>query len=124
MNFATRAPVTVLRMLGVIGGVVALAAAMSGALSAPIRADMLGNAFLSALTNAGIAYSQPAGTLAMGESVCPMLFEPGGSFDSVASKMAEGNGMSYETAGRFTIVAIATYCPAMITPLLGNRPPR
>jgi len=35
--------------------------------------------------------------------------------------MAEGNGMSYETAGRFTIVAIATYCPAMIAPLLSNR---
>lgn len=117
MLLATRMRLTVLRILGVITGVVALAAA----LSAPIRADMLGNAFLSALTNAGIAYSQPAGTMAMGQSVCPMLFEPGGSFDAVTSKMAEDNGMSFETAGRFTIVAIATYCPAVIAPLLGNR---
>jgi hypothetical protein len=90
-------------------------------LSAPIRADMLGNAFLSALTNAGITYSQPATTTAMGQSVCPMLFEPGGSFDDVTSKMAEGNGLSYEMAGKFTIVAIATYCPAVIAPLLSNR---
>jgi hypothetical protein len=119
--FATRVRSTVLRSLGVITGLVALAAALSGAMSAPIRADMLSNAFLSALTNAGIAYSQPTGTTAMGQSVCPMLFEPGGSFDAVTSKMAEGNGMSYETAGRFTIVAIATYCPAMIAPLLSNR---
>jgi hypothetical protein len=114
---ATCVRLTVARILGVIAGLVALAAI----LSAPIRADMLGNAFLSALTNAGITYTQPASTVAMGQSVCPMLFEPGGSFDEVTSKVAEGNGMSYEMAGRFTIVAIATYCPAALAPLLGNR---
>ncbi|WP_075234774.1 DUF732 domain-containing protein [Mycobacterium colombiense] len=117
MIFATRVRLTVLPILGVITGLVSLAAV----LSAPIRADMLGNAFLSALTNAGITYSQPATTTAMGQSVCPMLFEPGGSFDDVTSKMAEGNGLSYEMAGKFTIVAIATYCPAVIAPLLSNR---
>jgi hypothetical protein len=108
---------TLLPMIGVVTGLAVLAAA----LSAPIRADMVGNAFLSALTNAGISYTQPTGTTAMGQAVCPMLFEPGGSFDEVTSKLAEGNGMSYEVAGRFTIVAIATYCPALIAPLLGNR---
>lgn len=117
MIFATRVRLTVLPMLGVITGLVSLAAV----LSAPIRADMLGNAFLSALTNAGITYTQPATTTAMGQSVCPMLFEPGGSFDDVTSRMAEGNGLSYEMAGKFTIVAIATYCPAVIAPLLSNR---
>lgn len=117
MIFATRVRLTVLPILGVITGLVSLAAV----LSAPIRADMLGNAFLSALTNAGITYTQPATTTAMGQSVCPMLFEPGGSFDDVTSKMAEGNGLSYEMAGKFTIVAIATYCPAVIAPLLSNR---
>lgn len=117
MIFATRVRLTVLPILGMITGLVSLAAV----LSAPIRADMLGNAFLSALTNAGITYTQPATTTAMGQSVCPMLFEPGGSFDDVTSKMAEGNGLSYEMAGRFTIVAIATYCPAVIAPLLSNR---
>ena len=116
MHFATRVRLTGLPILGVITGLVALAS------SAPIRADMVSNAFLSALTNAGISYTQPTGTTAMGQSVCPMLFEPGGSFDEVTSRMAEGNGMSYEMAGRFTIVAIATYCPALIAPLLGNRP--
>ncbi|KBZ63011.1 hypothetical protein K875_02699 [Mycobacterium [tuberculosis] TKK-01-0051] len=118
MIFATRMRWTVLPIVGVITGLVSLAAV----LSAPIRADIVGNAFLSALTNAGITYTQPASATAMGESVCPMLFEPGGSFDEVASRMAEGNGLSYEMAGKFTIVAIATYCPAVIAPLLGNRP--
>lgn len=106
-----------MRIVGASTGLVALAAI----LSAPIRADILGNAFLSALTNAGITYTQPASTMALGQSVCPMLFEPGGSFDEVTSKVAEANGMSYEIAGRFTVVAIATYCPAVLAPLLGNR---
>ena len=46
-----------------------------------------------------------------------MLVQPGGDFDSVVAKMAVGNGMSQKSAGIFTIVAIATYCPAMIAPL-------
>lgn len=117
MIFASRVRSTVLPMLGAVTGLAALGAA----LSAPIRADMLGNAFLSALTTAGISYSQPAPTLALGESVCPMLFTPGGSFDAVAARMAESNGMSREMAGKFTIVAIATYCPAVIAPLMPNR---
>ena len=81
----------------------------------------MGNAFLAALTNAGVTYSQPASTMALGQSVCPMLVQPGGSFDSVASNMADGNGMSHEAAGVFTIVAIATFCPSVMFPLLPNR---
>lgn len=115
--FPTSMRLTVLRILGASAGLAALAAT----LSAPIRADILGNAFLSALTNAGIAYTQPASTLALGQSVCPMLFQPGGSFYAVTSKMADGNGMSYDTAGKFTIVAIATYCPAVMAPLVPDR---
>lgn len=113
----TRVRSAVLPTLGVVTGLAALAAAFS----APIRADMLGNAFLSSLTTAGISYSQPAPTMALGASVCPMLFAPGQSFDSVSATMAQSNGMSRDTAGRFTIVAIATYCPAVIAPLLPNR---
>jgi uncharacterized protein DUF732 len=96
-------------------------AAMAAMWAAPIRADMLGNAFLSALTNAGVPYTQPASTTAAGQSVCPMLFEPGESFDSVVSEMAAGRGMSQKTAGVFTIVAIAMYCPAVLAPLLNGR---
>jgi hypothetical protein len=109
--------VTLLRFLGVTGGLVAAAAT----LAAPVRADMMGNAFLLALTNAGVSYSQPASTMALGQSVCPMLVQPGGSFDSVASNMADGNGMSHDAAGVFTIVAIATYCPAVLSALLPHR---
>jgi len=110
-------PTRVLQFLGVTAGLAALTATQA----APIRADMMGNAFLLALTNAGISISQPARTMALGQSVCPMMVQPGGSFDSVVSAMADGNGMSHDTAGAFTIIAIATYCPAMLAPLLPNR---
>jgi hypothetical protein len=95
-------------------------AAAAATLAAPIRADMMGNAFLAALTNAGVPYSQPATTTALGESVCPMLFAPGGSFDSIASTVADHSGMSDDASGAFTLIAIATYCPAVLAPLLSN----
>ena len=116
---ATHIQWTALRILGVIAGVAALAAP----LAAPVRADLMGNAFLRALTNAGVPYSQPATATALGQSVCPMLVQPDASFDFVISKMADGNGMSHDAAGVFTIVAIATYCPAVLAPLLSNRLP-
>ena len=103
---------------------IALATALLAAttvLAPPIRADMLGNAFLSALTDAGVPYSQPVSTTAAGQSVCPLLFQPGESFDSVVSEMALRRGMPEKTAGVFTIVAIATYCPAVLAPLLNGR---
>ena len=97
-------------------------AAAAAMLAAPIRADMIGNAFLNALTNAGRPL-QPTGNRhgrrANRSARC--WSQPGGDFDSVVSKMAAGNGMSQKSAGIFTIVAIATYCPAMIAPLLPNR---
>jgi Protein of unknown function (DUF732) len=98
-------------------------AAAAAALAAPIRADIIGNAFLAALTNAGVPYSEPAATTALGESVCPMLFQPGGSFDSIASGVADNSGMSPNAAGAFTLIAIATYCPAVLAPLLSTRLP-
>ncbi|SON63469.1 Putative lipoprotein LprJ [Mycobacterium simulans] len=104
-------------LLTLIAGVLGASASMA----APIHADMMGNAFLSALNNAGISYGQPASTMALGRSVCPMVVQQGSTFESVASKMAEDNGMSREVAGAFTIVAIATFCPAVISPLMPNR---
>ena len=49
-------------------------------LAAPAHADPLtDNSFLSALTNAGIGYNDPASTQSLGQSICPMLVEPGKS---------------------------------------------
>ncbi|WP_260736972.1 DUF732 domain-containing protein [Mycobacterium sp. SMC-2] len=106
-----------LRVLGVSACVAGLAAP----LAAPVRADMRGNAFLMALSNAGITYPHPNSALALGQSVCPMLVTPGQSFDSVTAEMQQRSGLGYESAGLFTIVAVANYCPAVIAPLLQNR---
>ena len=108
-----------MRFLGVTTGV----AGLTAALAAPVHADLMGNAFLRALTNAGVSVSQPDSTTALGQSVCPMLVQPGGSFDSVISAMADSGRMSNDVAGVFTVVAIATYCPAVLTPLLSDRLP-
>ncbi|WP_374021511.1 DUF732 domain-containing protein [Mycobacterium sp. HNNTM2301] len=102
-------------------GVGACVAGLAAPLAAPVRADMRGNAFLMALSNAGITYPHPASALALGESVCPMVVMPGQSFDSVAAEMSNRSGLGYESAGLFTIVAVANYCPAVIAPLLQNR---
>lgn len=119
MSFPTRVQLSALRFLGVATSV----AGLTAALAPPVHADLMGNAFLRALTNAGVPVSQPDATMALGQSVCPMLVQPGGSFDSVLSTMADGSGMSHDVAGVFTIVAIATYCPAVMAPLLSNRLP-
>jgi hypothetical protein len=112
---------SVLRALAVFAAMSSVGATVAVTAAPPIRADMMGNAFLMALTNAGVPYSEPSTTLALGESVCPMLVQPGGSFEAIVARMAASSGLSYESAGMFTIIAIATYCPAVIAPLFPHR---
>lgn len=96
-------------------GVGAIAAA--GVLAAPAQADDTSDAFLSALSNAGIGYNDPSSAVALGQSVCPMLAQPGGNFASVASSMAGNNGLSANMTGLFTSIAISMYCPSMMSSL-------
>ncbi|OBF19501.1 hypothetical protein A5725_18285 [Mycobacterium kubicae] len=105
------------RVLGVTAG----AFGVSAVVAAPTHADMMGNAFLTALNNAGIPYSQPASTMALGRSVCPMVVERNRTFEFITAEMAEQTGMARDMAASFTIVAIATYCPAVIAPLMPHR---
>lgn len=84
-------------------------------LAAPAHADPLtDNSFLSALTNAGIGYGDPASAEALGQSICPMLVEPGKSMASVYSTVSN-NGISPDMAAFFTGIAISMYCPSMMT---------
>jgi hypothetical protein len=100
------------RVMTVAVGLVAAA----GTLSAPTHADPTSDAFLAALNGAGVGYSDPAGTVALGQSVCPMLVEPGKSFASVASSVgAAPNGISPDMAAFFTGIAISMYCPSMVS---------
>ena len=111
MTFATsRARVAgLLLSLGVI-----TAAATS---AAPAHADPVQDAFLNALNNAGVPYNDPGNAVSLGQSICPMLAQPGGNFATVASNMAGQNGLSANMAGLFTSIAISMYCPSMMTSL-------
>jgi Protein of unknown function (DUF732) len=82
--------------------------------AAPASADPIDDAFLAALTNNGVAFNDPANTVALGESVCPMLVEPGKSLASVYSRVSN-NGIPPEMAAFFTGIAISMYCPQMMT---------
>jgi hypothetical protein len=89
-------------------------------LAAPAHADTIDDSFLDVLNNAGVTSNDPAGTVALGQSVCPMLVEPGKSFASVASNVgAAPNGVSPDMAAFFTGIAISMYCPSMMGSL-GN----
>ena len=86
-------------------------------LAAPAHADDAVNAaFLAALGNAGIGYGNPTDTVALGQSICPMLVEPGKNFAKVAQTVRGGNngGISPDMAAFFTGIAITMYCPQMV----------
>ena len=84
------------------------------AVAAPAYADGIDGSFLSALSNGGMNYGDPSSTTALGQSVCPMLVQPGQSFASVASSMGN-QGISPAMASFFTGIAIQMYCPQMMS---------
>ena len=108
------------RLLAVSVGLITATAT----LAAPAHADTVSGAdsFLAALNNAGVAYNDPASTVELGQSICPLLVQPGATFATIASSVA-GNGMSAPLTGLFTSIAISTFCPAMMSSLAnGNLP--
>lgn len=82
---------------------------------APAHADPIQDAFLNALNNAGVPYNDPGTAVSLGQSICPILAQPGGNFATVASNMSGQNGLSANMAGLFTSIAISMYCPSMMT---------
>jgi hypothetical protein len=89
------------------------------ALAAPASADPTAdNSFLSALSNAGIGYNDPTSTEQLGQSICPMLVEPGKSLASVYSTVSN-NGINPDMAAFFTGIAISMYCPSAMSSI-GN----
>lgn len=92
---------------------VGVAAAVS--LASPAHADPLTDpSFLTALSNSGVGYNDPSATTSLGQSVCPMLVQPGQSFASVASSMGN-QGINPAMASFFTGIAIQMYCPQMMS---------
>ena len=86
--------------------------------AAPASADPVDNTFLAALTEAGVGFNDPAATEQLGQSICPMLVEPGKSVASVYSTVTH-SGISPDMAAFFTGIAISMYCPSAMSSL-GN----
>ena len=107
-------PLAVRLLLG--AGCLITAAAM---FSAPVEADPHDDDFIDALSHAGIEYGEPGNAMAVGQSICPMLAQPGGSFAAAASGISH-RGMSPQMAQMFTTIAIQTYCPQEMANILGG----
>lgn len=88
--------------------------ATASLLAAPAHADPSTAAFLNAVTSAGLGTTDPATVVAVGQSVCPMLSEPGQNAADAAAKVADATGMSLGGANLFTGLAISFLCPRVV----------
>lgn len=86
---------------------------------ASAQADPADDAFLNAVSNAGVMMGDPSSAVALGQQVCPMLAGPGQDAADVAAKVADKGGMSLGPATMFTGIAISMFCPAAIASI-GN----
>jgi hypothetical protein len=108
------------RLITVFAGLTAAASL----LAAPVQADPDTDAFLGAVTSAGLGGStDPANLVALGQSVCPMLSDPGQNAADVAAKVADSTGMSLGGANMFTGLAISFLCPRVMESVAGGQSP-
>ena len=99
-------PLTI-RLLAGAAGLLTVAAAFA----APAEADpATDDSFIDALNHAGIDFGEPGNAMAVGQSICPMLAQPGGNFAAAAASVTN-RGMSPQMAQMFTTIAIQMYCP-------------
>jgi hypothetical protein len=87
----------------------------AAAFAAPAEADPAADDnFIDALNHAGIDFGEPGNAMSVGQSICPMLAQPGGNF-AAAVQRVRGSGLSPGMAKMFTTIAIQMYCPSMMT---------
>jgi len=105
-------PLTI-RLLAAAAALLTVAAAFAAPAEADAHQD---DDFIDALNHAGIDFGQPGNAMAVGESVCPMLAQPGGSFAGAVTSIRR-RGMSPKMAQVFTTIAIQSYCPDVMANL-------
>lgn len=100
-----------IRVLSAAAGMLTAAAMFA----APAEADGTDDAFLNALTAAGVNSGAPEAAESMGRQVCTDVAAPGGSFAAAAQRARGGSAMSASMAGMFATIAIQMYCPTMVS---------
>lgn len=81
-------------------------------------AEPLDQAFLTALTGAGLAGLDPGRAIAAGQQVCTALVEPGQQAANVAAAVADAIGRPLGPATMFAGLAIQIFCPAAVSRLV------
>jgi uncharacterized protein DUF732 len=98
----------------------AICVAVVGA--APASADPTSD-FINSLGSAGLGMADPGQAANLGQSVCPMLSQPGQDLADTAAKVADTGGMSLGPATMFTGLAISAFCPGAMNAMAnGNSP--
>jgi hypothetical protein len=92
-------------------------------LATPAQADPGADAFVGALSSAGLGGIDPATAVSVGQSVCPMLSEPGQQMADVAAGVSDALGRPLGPATMFTGIAISMFCPAAVTSLANGQTP-
>jgi hypothetical protein len=106
--------------------VVTLAIAAAAALwPAPAHADVASDAGSSALNGVGIGNNGPVSTAiaGVGQSICPMLVQPGSKLASMATQMSGHNGLAPTIAGWVATMVIQSQCPGWMTSLANGQMP-
>jgi hypothetical protein len=93
--------------------------AMAVPFAAQAQADPSDDAFIDSLSSAGLGATNPVDAVALGQSVCPMLAQPGQTAADAAAQVANVAGMSLGPATMFTGLAITAFCPGAVT-AIGN----
>mgnify|MGYP001089884499 CR=1 FL=1 len=97
--------------------------ALAVIVAAPSHADPADNSFINSLGDAGLPVPDVADPAALGQSVCPMLAQPGQHVADAAAKVADASGMSLGPATMFTGIAISTFCPGVVSAIGDGRSP-
>jgi len=91
--------------------------------AAPAHAETGTEVFLNELNELGLLGIDPATALRIGESVCPMLVEPGQTVANLAADVADALGRPLGPATMFTGLAISVFCPGAVAAIADGRSP-
>ncbi|MGP4054382.1 DUF732 domain-containing protein [Mycobacterium sp. 4D054] len=105
-----------------VAALCASAAAAATLTAAPVHADTANDVFLSTLQNYRLGDIDPATAMRVGQSVCPMLAEPGQNAANVAADVADALGRPLGPATMFTGLAIQIFCPRAVNALTDGVP--
>jgi hypothetical protein len=85
--------------------------------------DASTNAFINSLGSAGVGMVDPSQAAELGQSVCPMLSQPGQDMADTAAQVADAGGMSLGPATMFTGLAISAFCPGAMSAMANGESP-